>query len=37
MSEEIWNPEKVIDQDAVDSLTDEQASTVLEILERAGY
>jgi len=37
MSEEIWDPEKVIDQDAIDALTDEQVSSILEMLTKAGY
>lgn len=31
----IW--ENVIDQDAVDALTDEQVAEVLSILNKAGY
>jgi len=33
--ENIW--ENVIDQDAVDALTDEQVAEVLSILNKAGY
>lgn len=37
MSEPIWNPENLIDQDAIDALTPEQVSQVLSILTKAGY
>ena len=37
MSNEIWEPESLINEDAIDALTDEQAQAVLDILIKAGY
>ena len=37
MSNEIWEPESLIDYDAVEALTDEQVEEVLAILTKAGY
>lgn len=34
---EQWNAEDLIDQNAIDNLSAEQAATVLAILEKAGY
>jgi hypothetical protein len=33
----IWKPEELINEDAIDALTDEQAEQVLSILTKAGY
>lgn len=32
-----WNAEDLVNQDAIDALSAEQAATVLAILEKAGY
>jgi len=33
----VWEPESLINEDAIDALTDEQVIDVLAILTRAGY
>jgi hypothetical protein len=33
----IWKPEEIIDNDAIEALTDEQVEQVLSILTKAGY
>ncbi len=37
MSNEIWKPEDLINQEGIDALTEEQAQAVLDILTKAGY
>lgn len=36
-NKEIWEPESLINEDAIDALTDEQVEDVLAILTKAGY
>lgn len=33
----MWNAEELINEDAIEAMTEEQLTTVLGILERAGY
>jgi hypothetical protein len=37
MSEKIWDADSLINEDAIDALTDEQVVDVLAILTKAGY
>jgi hypothetical protein len=34
---DFWNSEDLINQDAIEAMTEDQLATVLGILERAGY
>lgn len=34
---DFWNSEDLINQEAIDAMTEEQLATVLGILEKAGY
>lgn len=33
----MWNAEELINEDAIEAMTEDQLTTVLGILERAGY